>query len=98
VQAKATAAERRASETESEMLLLGRSLRDAEAAVVEWQVRVQLHGWRDLYILLPRICRACGRAVVHAHAWLCVRASYSSVCLSALDRFVPGRLKTRARS
>lgn len=38
VQAKASAAERRASEAESEMLLLGRSLRDAEAAVVEWQV------------------------------------------------------------
>jgi hypothetical protein len=38
VQAKATAAERRAADTESEMLLLGRSLRDAEAAVVEWQV------------------------------------------------------------
>lgn len=44
VQAKATAAERRASETESEMLLMGRSLRDAEAAVVEWQVRVQVAG------------------------------------------------------
>lgn len=39
VQAKATAAERRAAQAESEMLLLGRSLRDAEAAVVEWQVR-----------------------------------------------------------
>lgn len=38
VQAKATAAERRVADMESEMLLLSRSLRDAEAAVMEWQV------------------------------------------------------------
>jgi len=38
LQAKAGAADRRATDAEAEMLLLGRSLRDAEAAVVEWQV------------------------------------------------------------
>jgi hypothetical protein len=40
-QAKAADAESRAAEAESQALLLGRSLREAESAVVDWQVRAR---------------------------------------------------------
>lgn len=62
LQGKAAAAERRAGEVEGELLLLGRSLRDAEAAVVEWQVRAcvsgahALHDGSGLYAQAAKSC------------------------------------------
>jgi hypothetical protein len=39
VQGKAAAAERRAADLDSQLLLLGRALREAEGAALDWQAR-----------------------------------------------------------
>jgi hypothetical protein len=39
VQAKADAAERRAADLDSQLLLLGRALREAEGAALDWQAK-----------------------------------------------------------
>lgn len=53
LQSKASSAERRASEAESQVLLLGRSLREAEAAVLDWQVSSmqQAHTTHDVSLI-----------------------------------------------